>query len=271
MRIAVIGANGFIGKAVYESLLRMHELIEVIPLTRSNFDLTTPENCIVFPEVDCVVHAASKNDGSTYEIFNTNALTAGNVASRLNSAGVKKLIYLSSGAVYGPVEEPTYPGLECNPQGDYAVSKYLGEIKTAEVFTGNLSILRLYFPYGMGQNRQRLIPRLIARLKAGESIVCNHDGGPDLSLTHIDVITELISDLCLKELDSKGRSVNIRNVAGPEIIKLYTLVQALADVLGVEPNITSTGNAPNAVSIAFPDFPIRLFSANEVINKCMDA
>ena len=51
--------------------------------------------------IDCVVHAGMCDRGDRFEIFNTNALSAGPLGEHLNRIGTSKLIYLSTGAVYG--------------------------------------------------------------------------------------------------------------------------------------------------------------------------
>ena len=51
-------------------------------------------------------------------------------------------------------------------------------------------VVYLLFPYGPGQKKPRLIPRLINRIKNGEIVTLPEDGGPELSFIYIDDLVE---------------------------------------------------------------------------------
>ena len=168
--------------------------------------------------------------GDRYEIFNVNALSAGPLGEHLNQISVGKLVYLSTGAVYGNASAPATPATPCDPKTDYALSKYLAEQKLAAQFSGRLSILRIYFPYGPRQREPRLVPSLIRRIAAGERIVCNPDGGPRQPLAHIDDLTRhIVEDFVIGDSE-----VKVCNIASDRILSIEQLARWIGEALGCE-------------------------------------
>lgn len=168
--VAVIGAKGFVGRSLC-GMLANQGLVTTIPLSRPLFDLNIPSTWGALPpRTDCVIHAAAALRGDIYEIFNTNALSAGPFAAHLNAIGVRKLVFLSTGSVYGATCSVTSPSIPCAPDTWYAASKYIAECKFLEVFSGHLNVLRLYFPYGSNQPQSGLFPKMAKRIACGEVI-----------------------------------------------------------------------------------------------------
>ena len=114
IKLAVLGANGFIGTRITE-MFALSDLIEVRPIVRnyaslarvSRFDL---DSCVVdafdqkalqtaFRECDVVVHAVA---GDIKTILGTLAP----VYKAAQLAGVRRLVYLSSGSVHGQAPDP---------------------------------------------------------------------------------------------------------------------------------------------------------------------
>lgn len=135
MRILLTGASGLIGQAVHRKLSSEHE---VVTLGRSigaevRLDLSDVESVLStrLPKIDALVHCA----GIVDEDFRDNPARAANMAMfgadalvhQALTAGAKRLAYVSSAHVYGPmlgrIDEQSAP----NPVSDYALSHYITE------------------------------------------------------------------------------------------------------------------------------------------------
>jgi nucleoside-diphosphate-sugar epimerase len=192
--ITVIGGSGHVGRAIVEELSRRN-FIQIKSFASCSLDLlneSTWHNKI--EAEDIVLIAAGLITGSFERLKSVNAYGISKFAKYCSELGVKKLILISSGAVYGNTNQYTSPAHVLNPITDYAKSKAFGEELVKEAFTAQLNILRLYFPYGPGEPSDRLIPRIKRNILEGRKILCRSDGGPFLSLMHVEDMSRTIVD-----------------------------------------------------------------------------
>lgn len=231
MKVAVIGAEGFIGKRLCHFLERTEEVSSVLSLAKHDFDLTKPDTWKSLDNtVDCVVHAAVMSEGGKYEIYNVNCLNIGSFSKYCNSLTIKKIIYLSTGSTNNLDDL----------QNDYILSKYLAEIKIAKEYSSHLNILKLYYPYGEGQSDKRLIPKLINRVKNDETVICNADGGPRLPIGHVDDLAKIIVDYFIAQ-DNPQR---VTNIASDQIMSVAEIIETISSLLDKKVKLSLTGNQP---------------------------
>lgn len=147
--ILVTGANGFVGRALCEELVRLGISVKAICRESKNFDLA---GCVVIqiPSIDAetdwtaslnkvntIIHLAARvhvmNDHATNpleEFLKVNFEGTESLARQAARAGIKRFIYMSSIKVNGeytieggPFSETCAP----NPQDYYAISKLKAE------------------------------------------------------------------------------------------------------------------------------------------------
>ncbi len=264
--VAVIGAEGFIGSSFcrYINESRVDGLA-VTGLGRDRFDLTDPRTWSVLERgLDCLVHAATLVDGSLYDIFKVNTLFARELAEFCNERQIRKLVYLSTGAVYGSAAVPASSDQPENPDSPYAVAKFLAEKIFLEVHSGPVNVLRLYFPFGRGQKPPRLFPRLVQSIRNGDPVACNPGGGPRLSVIHVDDLCEiLIRDFILDEKAS-GKW----NVASNETVTISIAAKEIAHELRTGVRLSEDGDRPDVLSVPYARSEgkaWRPFSASELL------
>ena len=183
--VAVTGANGFIGKAVCEYLLRHG--FKVRPLAREKLEpsfYVSPELgehanwSEVLADVSCIIHCAGRAhvmreiELDPMEVYREiNAKGTKTLAEQAVRCGVKKFIFLSSIKVNGEKtsnEEKfkfnDYP----NPKDPYGISKWEAEqalMKISATSELEVTIIRLPLVYGRGVRGNFL--RLIGLINKG--------------------------------------------------------------------------------------------------------
>jgi len=135
MRILLTGATGLIGQAVRARLGAGHDIVTLGRREGADLraDLTDPAAvaALDLPPIDALVHCAGVVDEDFRDnpqhalamaVFGADALV-----SRARAAGAKRLAYISSAHVYGPmtgrVDEATAP----NPLSNYAIAHFATE------------------------------------------------------------------------------------------------------------------------------------------------
>ena len=207
MRICVTGGAGFIGSNIVKRLLSDgHSVVVVDNLetgrmeninefsANENFEfacasITDVEKMKnVLNGVDFVFHHAAlvdvvesiKNPAKTYE---TNVAGMLNVLNTCADAGVKKLIFASSCAIYKDSESAVKEDAEIDAQSPYAISKILGESMINNFCKERglrAAVLRYFNVYGPKQcvssGYTAVIPKFIHHALAGEELQIHGNG-----------------------------------------------------------------------------------------------
>lgn len=151
-RVFVSGANGFIGRALTDQLLRNgHQVVgglrrpspladNVIPLITGDLANAAP----MLENVDAVIHTAglAHQKGHDFKAMIRGNVTAAEKLARATPA-TARFIFLSSIVVYGracpaPLTDSTPPA----PVDDYARSKYMAEQALSQILGPRLHIIR---------------------------------------------------------------------------------------------------------------------------------
>ncbi len=156
-KILITGSAGFIGRNIIESYLT--KKYNFLAPSQKELDLTNAEKVKSFfqsNKIDLVIHTAAKpahrNASDLKDIFLTDARMFFNIVR--NSQYFQKMIFLSSGAVYG-LDHPLIKVKEdyCDtyvPSDEYGLHKYV-----AEKYIGladNIVSLRIFGIFGKYEN-----------------------------------------------------------------------------------------------------------------------
>lgn len=162
-KIIILGHSGFIGSHL-ECLLSKSAKWEVIGRSLPDIDLTSLEHAarlrsFLTPESTLILAAAVKRQfGDTLEAFRQNMAIVETVCDLLESHPVKRVVFMSSTAVYGEETENTCINEQTpvNPTSYYGINKYAAErlLKKACMANQQTSLICLRPPLVYGPNDQ---------------------------------------------------------------------------------------------------------------------
>ncbi|MCX6808591.1 MAG: NAD(P)-dependent oxidoreductase [Candidatus Berkelbacteria bacterium] len=157
LKIAIFGSDGFIGTHLLK-LLSQNEKIELIPFKGNN--LERKEIFDFFEEnsgIDQVINLAGTFFGDFDQLSKVNLVVLNNILETATANKVGKIIYTSSGAVYGePLRSESKESDPLHPNTVYGlVKKYCEESVLFYNETKRLEycILRFSNVYGEGNNK----------------------------------------------------------------------------------------------------------------------
>lgn len=257
----VTGGAGFIGSHLAERLLREGHTVRIIDnlftgkaenlayLHRLNGDLAIWQTSITdssamrpaFAGADYVLHHAAivsvpyslAHPRETHEVCVTGTL---NVLMASHEAGVKRVVFASSSAVYG---EDTRPFQEESvlprPISPYGVAKWVGEIYMQAFYQQyglETVCLRYFNVFGARQDPTShyaaVIPKFISAMHRDESPIIFGTGEATRDFTHVDNIVHanLLATTAPRAIGK------VMNVATNQRISINELVMAINRVLG---------------------------------------
>ena len=237
--VLVTGGSGFIGTHLCRHL---HDLgHHVISLDIMHTD-SHPWECIAadirdnlqFDGIDYIVHLAAQisvpesidNPDVTLSI---NVDGTKSIISAAETAGVKKIIFASSAAVYGDCEEiPITESATLIPQSPYAVSKIVGEELFQRSKLESCS-LRFFNVYGPGQSSEggyaAVIPAFKKAISLGKECTIFGDGTQVRDFVHVHDLVRIIGS-CLESGDLP-REMNVASGTGVSLLELIEILSEL--------------------------------------------
>ena len=247
MNILVTGAAGFLGSALANRLAASGHSVRGLddlsagdparlsaPVLFSRGDVNDrPKMWTLLQDVECVYHLAARVSVPESVLYprEYNAVNVGGTVSvmeAMRDAGVRRVVLVSSGAVYGeqgrqPLSESQVP----DPRSPYAVSKLSAEyyVRTIGTLWGLESVaLRVFNAYGPGQplpaSHAPVIPRFLRQAQQGGSLVVHGDGSQTRDYIYIDDVVEaLVSAASAQDVDRQvinvgsGHETSVRDLA----------------------------------------------------------
>lgn len=251
MNAFITGAAGFMGyalatrfKAEMKVLGTMRKREQAAAIDETDWstvvhDWEHPYQPLPTLTADVFVHAAFQ--GPITDLLSRNELMAANAADAARKLSAKRVILLSSGSVYpeqkGAITEKT-PPFSKEKADPYASSLLRIEDAFVQALPGvPVLVVRLFYPYGPTQAKDRLIPRLASLVNMGLPIPLRqnlHSGwdGPIVAPIFIEDATEAIFRLASRAPLEAGPSV--ANVGGSEPVTIRELGGMIARELGKE-------------------------------------
>lgn len=260
--ILITGVAGFIGSNLAARLLAENErraagdrfrvvgvdnlsygLRENVPegVRFHELDIRDPALHEVFRGVDVVFHLAAKNcisdcQADPVETSAINVTGTVNVFEASRKAGVRKVVYAESSALYeGSRVFPT-PEEEVRPESFYAVSKLASRHFAAayERYHGlNGTALRYFCVYGPAQDYRRTIPPVmsafIIRLLQGRPPVIHGTGRKRRDFVYVDDVNDFHLQ-CIADPRTDRRTFNLGSGVDYSVLEILGLVSDLLEI-----------------------------------------
>jgi UDP-glucose 4-epimerase len=255
MNFLVTGAAGFLGSALSNRLAHEgHQVRGLDDLSagdpqRLDADVLftrgevtdRPKLWTLLQDVDCVYHLAARVSVPESVLYprEYNAVNVGGTVSvmeAMRDVGVKRVVLISSGAVYGDQEkQPLREDAVPNPRSPYAVSKLAAEyyVRTIGSLWGIETVsLRVFNAYGPGQPipaaHPPVVPHFLQQAVRGGTIVIHGRGSQTRDFIFIDDVVEaMVAAATAPTIDRLVINVG-RGVATP----IRTLAQNVIEVVG---------------------------------------
>lgn len=221
MRTLITGGAGFLGVALANRLAAEGHAVYVLDdLTAGDRDRLDPR--VLFTRgdvrdvprlwsllagVQVVYHLAARvsvPESILYPVDYNAVNTGGTVSvmSAARDAGVRRVVFTSSGTIYGEqTTQPIVEGAQPRPSNPYAVSKLAAEHYVraiGDLYRIETVILRIFNAYGPGQAvppaHPPVIPHFVRQITAGGSVVLhgNPPGGQTRDFVHVDDVVEAL-------------------------------------------------------------------------------
>ena len=260
MQFLITGAAGFLGSALSNRLT--HEghaitglddlstgdpgtLSPEVHFTRGDIN-DRPKLWTLLQDVDCVYHLAARvlvpesilypRDYNTVNVGGTVTLM-----EAMRDVGVKRVVFISSGAIYGnqevqPVREDCIP----HPQSPYAVSKLSAEyyIHTIGKLWGiETVVLRVFNAYGPGQHmapvHAPVIPNFLRQTLMQGTLVINGEGSQTRDYIYVDDVVDAM--VAASTADDVNQST--LNIGSGNDTSVKDLARLIPELVNIKPEI----------------------------------
>jgi UDP-glucose 4-epimerase len=219
-RIIILGHSGFIGSHLSRFLAQSASK-EIIGLSLPDVDLTDIDRAaelipLLTPDSSIVLAAAVKRQlGDTLQIFQKNMAIAENICQLITEHPVKRIIFLSSAAVYGEETENLTISEQTpvNPTSFYGIAKYSAERLLMKVCQDNQKTswvcLRPPLVYGLEAKGQNYGPSGFCHAALeGKPIVLWGDGSELREFIYVKDLCHAIAHLLNIEFSGELNAVS---------------------------------------------------------------
>lgn len=264
LKIGILGANGFVGKALTEKFLKEKNFLELHLYSRNIYNIIKSKNVFehqfnihsdnhFFPksllEIDVLYYLISESipasswDFPSNEIQN-NLIPFTKLIEHLKNGKLKKIIFTSSaGTIYGPSQEKIKEDGLKKPFSPHGITKltieyFLEYLKTK--YSIQYDIFRISNIYGPGQNTSKglgLINTLLEKMIGNEEILIYGDGTNTRNYIYIDDVAKTLNQAI-------NNSLKISNTINLASSYHYTINEIISRIEEVSNSRLSFTKAP---------------------------
>ena len=241
--VAVIGANGYIGKHLCKALTDINrDVIRLSAGSPRGISLETGlfSEALTFPQGLDTVYYLAQSPGyrqtpeKSAHLLTVNCVAAVQAAEAARRAGVRRFIYASTGNVYEPSLAPLAETAPVRQDNWYALSKVMAEQALALYRPYlDITVARIFGIYGPYQT-DKLVPMIADTIQAGDDIFLDRNAsnpddmdGLSVSLLYIDDMVRALVSL------SSVSHCDVINLGGLEAVTVRMLATELAQAMGL--------------------------------------
>jgi UDP-glucose 4-epimerase len=262
-RVLVIGAGGFVGKAIADRIARDGTLVR--RLGRREIDLLAPDGAERLAgelrEGDAVVAVAAIAPCKTPEMLKDNVVLATTLVRAIARVPVAHVVNVSSDAVFADEPVPLHEASPRMPCSYHGIMHLAREIMFETEIKAPVAVLRPTLIYGADDPHNGYGPNSFRRkANRGETIALFGEGEEQRDHVCIDDVAELAARVISR------RSIGSLNVATGSVTSFRAVAEAAVRLSGKPAPITGTPRKgpmphngyrpfdPSATAAAFSDF-----------------
>ena len=249
--MAITGVAGFIGSNLADRLVREgHAVVGIDNLSYGvreqvpaevefhQKDIRDADLAGLLQGCQAVFHLAAKNcipdcQRDPVDTVSINVLGTTQVFEAACRAGVPKVIYAESSALYEGSKRLPTPESELHPESFYSLSKMAG-YQLAEGFRRDrgliITALRYFCVYGPRQDYRRTVPPLMSafllKLLAGEQPTIYGNGSKRRDFVFVDDVNDFHMQ-CLTDARCDNLSVNLGTGTYHSVAEIYEIIREL--------------------------------------------
>jgi UDP-glucuronate 4-epimerase len=282
--VLITGAAGFIGSHLADALLARGDSVVAVDCFNDYYDpaikrrniaaaLEDPKYHLreldigdcdavldVFRETrpDVVVHLAARAGvrpslEHPRRYYDVNIRASENILDAMRETRPSHLVFASSSSVYGGNTKVPFSEADPvdTPVSIYAATKRMNELQAHvhhHLYGTRVSMMRFFTVYGPRQRPDMAIHKFTERMLAGQPIPMYGDGSTRRDYTYIDDIVQGLLQTVDRPFDYE-----IFNLGESHTTSLRELVDLLAGVLGVTPQIEQLPLQPGDVQLTYAD------------------
>lgn len=249
----VFGASGFIGSNLINFLQKKYKYEKNIGVSRSSKNIKKKNffiridlkknikklNLYNFQKVDRVFMCAGdarvlfdKKKEEKKQVEN-NDLIFNNIIKFCIKKKVKKIIFISSSAVYSKINKyPLSEQQSLKPESTIGKIKKKNELslkKISKKFNIKILILRVFTLYGLNMRKDQFIFQVIKKIKNNNKKIYFWNKDTYRNFMYIDDLVKII-DLISKKINSDYKIINVGTKKSIKISKIITLILKLLKI-----------------------------------------
>ncbi len=261
MIVAVTGGTGFVGQHILSALqergVSVRMLVHTAPSTYKIpifiGDTVTGQGLEPFLSgADVLINLIGRYKPPFRLQYDLNVLSVYHLLQAAAQAKIKKVIHMSSSAVYGSADKKSFRENDLLlPNTTYGLSKKSGEDIVEyfhRVYDLPYVMLRPTNIYGNGMS-QGVIFGMIESLRSSGTIVVYGDGEQVRDFVHVTDVTQLI----MEALSGTDTQNGIYNVSGEEAVTLNELAHTLQRIAGRDIMIRNTDVTDDSLRVLRSD------------------
>lgn len=245
-RVFVTGASGFLGPYVMRMLLARGADVHVLAHTRKAsvngavahagdlLDVESLRAALTTAQPDVVFHlaAAGARPGEERrdEMLAVNVIGSVNLWQSLPNS-VTRVVMTGTCREHAIASTPVDERYPCGPTRSYPATKHAAATllkAMAHEDKREFVSLRLYGPYGPGDDSNRVIPFTIRKLLIGETVPLS-DAQQGVDFAYVDDEVRAVVDTATARLPTP---VATYNIGGGALLRLRDVLEAVADAVG---------------------------------------
>lgn len=216
-----------------ENLMELEGRFEFVQADLS--DTERIAQCLQRHDVQTVYHLAALHyipycEANPRETFEVNVLGTLSVLEAMRTAGVNRIVFASTGALYPPLDTPLTEETPLQAQDIYGLTKLHGETTIAYYqnrYGVQPTIVRLFNTYGPYETNPHLLPHIINTLKGGTRELTLGNLHPKRDYIYVEDVAE-----GFYRLGSRPDALGVFNLGTGVEYSVQEAVDILGELLG---------------------------------------